>query len=159
MSWFLPLTIPALTNSPIPNGLPNANTWSPIRYFVAVVAAAIIFGRLHKPRRIVDGVGNCRASPQHRPAVLHRLLERKVDELSDAIWVVFCRTIIPAPATAQIDVSVGPDLTDLPGKVIELVERVAVSSDIDLVEPSLEVGDRVGAIEPREFEAIGACHR
>ena len=52
--------------------------------------------------------------------------------------------------------SVGADLTDEAGKITELVERAAVSKDIDLIEPLLEVDDRVGAIEPTELETIAA---
>ena len=55
---------------------------------------------------------------------------------------------------AEVDLHVGPDLRY--GKIVEAAECGAVTRYRDRIEPMLEVGDRVGAVQPREGKAVRA---
>src|SRR5579872_4700380 len=57
---------------------------------------------------------------------------------------------------AEIDLYIGADLRHLARQIAETGERRAIAADIDRINASLEVGDRVGAVASREGEAIAA---
>ena len=67
----------------------------------------------------------------------------------------------PGDIAAEVDVDVGTDLRHVTIEIAEVVECGPISGDADLVEPVLEVGDRVGAVETGEFEPVrpGAAHQ
>src|SRR4051812_15493496 len=57
---------------------------------------------------------------------------------------------------AEVDVNIGTDLGNVAIEVTETAKRGPISRNPDLVEPLLEIGNRVGAVETRKFEPVGS---